>query len=553
VAGVDELAARVPDGARVSIGGFHFSRIPMRLVEAVARRRAQRLTSIQWGGGLGLEILLEAGCIEHIVFCFSSLDVFGLAPHFRADLEAGGVTSEEYTALELHHALLAAEMNLPWLPLQAPAGSWRAPHLRRSLLSRSPAIDFDVVLLHAQRADEDGNVQIVGSAGLDRTLALAGRRVLVTVEEIVDRSRFQGRTGVVPRQFVEAIAAAPGGAWPTACIPNYTADYLEVATRVERAAFAGSDRQTTAIRGPGDDLIRAAGVKWASAPWPSPDTTHRDTADLLVAWLARELDNAAVCSVGATSPLATVAYLVAKATHAPRLTLITHNGGYIDVGRRFASLTFAEPADFQSAAVHCGGDDSYRWYYQQSRVTHEIVGAAQIDGAGRTNNSWIDRPDGRRLRMPGQGGMADVANMHRNFILYAPRQSKQQLVEHVDLVSAARGLTAVQRRQLGYGAGDVVLVTDLAVFRLGEGRQRFHLETLHPGVTLKELRSQTGFEFDAPARPAETVPPTESECRDIARVDPFGIRRIEFVPSRQRISAIREIAAREREYLGTIT
>ncbi len=245
-----------------------------------------------------------------------------------------------------------------------------------------------------------------------------------------------------------------------------------------------------------------------------------------------------------------MAYLAAKASHAPGLSLVTHNSGYVDVAARFASLGLGEAADYRSAAVICGGDDSYRWFYQQSRVTDEVVGAGQIDASGRTNNGWIERQDGRRLRLPGQGGMADVANMHRNFLIYVPRQSPRQLVEEVDWVSASRGvITNAERQAMGYGPGEVLLLTDLAVFRLDPVERRFRIESLHPGVTLDRLRSETGFDVVAAAPVATTEAPTKAEVAAIHRVDPFGLSELELVPARERLSMIRAVLEQERSYL----
>jgi glutaconate CoA-transferase subunit A len=482
--------------------------------------------------------------VDHVVFCFNSLELFGPAPKFRAAVESGRVTHEEFTALELHHALLAAEMNLASLPLQAPVGSWRAP-AENGPLTTSPAIDIDIVLLHAQRADRNGNLEIGGAEGLDRTLALAGRRVLATVEEIVEAGAFRDRAAIVPRQFVEAVAIAQGGAWPTSCLPIYATDYGEIARRVELQQFSNS----TAHAGPSELAYRAARVDWRNAQWPSPGVGE-GPADIVVAWLSRRLDDTSVCSVGSASSLASVGYLVAKSSHAPGLTLVTHNGGYIDAPARFASLTFGEAADFATAAGVCGGDDSYRWFYQQSRVTDEVVGAAQIDAQGRTNNSWVTRVDGTRVRLPGQGGMADVANMHRNFVLYAPRQSRRQLVDQVEWLSASRGVSGeLERASLGYGPGEVCLVTDLAVFHLDPANQRFILASVHPGVTLDAVRSATGFEFAVAPTVAVTPALTRAESEAILRVDPFGLRTLEFVAARDRLGAIRDVLGSEQEYL----
>lgn len=545
VPSVEALAANVPDGARVSIGGFHFVRQPIRLIEAIAARRPRGLAHVQWGGSLGLEILLEADAVDHLVFCFDSLELFGSAPNFRAGLESGRVTADEYTALELHHALLAAAMNLPSLPLQAPVGSWRVKDPPKDGLVASPSIDVDIVLLHAPRADTAGNIEIAGAQGLDRTLAFAGRRVLVTVEEIVEMGAFTNRAAVIPRQFVQAIAVVPGGAWPTSCQPFYSTDFAEVARRVSEGRFAADNSGSV-----GAVPRRASSTAWRRVDWPTISMPVSSVADLMVAWLARRLADTSVCSVGSASSLATVAYLVAKADHAPGLTLLTHNGGYVDVASRFASLSFGEASDFQTAAGVCGGDDSYRWFYQQSRVTDEVVGAAQIDVHGRTNNGWIFLEDGRRIRLPGQGGMADVANMHRNFILYSPRQSRRALVDEVDWMSASRGLFGgAERAAMGYGPGEVALITDLAVFRVEPVTKRFAVESLHPGVSLEQLSAATGWPIiEVHAAIPVTQPPTERELATIRRVDPFGLRGLEFLSARDRLGSIDAVLRSEAAY-----
>jgi len=531
----------------VSIGGFHFTRQPIALVEAIASQGTKGLTHVHWGGSLGLEILLEASAVDHVIFCFSSLEIFGTAPSFRRALESGSVTFEEYTALELHQALLAAEMNLEALPLQDPTGSWRAM-LPEPGVRDSPTIEIDVVLLHASRADELGNVEIPGAQGLDRLLALAGRKVLVTVEEVVPAGALTDRASVIPRHFIDAIAVHSGAAWPTSCVPNYGTDYTEILGRVRRGTLTGANSTSEGV---GTLAETAPRVDWRSQPFPSREPIRHQAADQIVAWLHRRIRNNSICSVGSASSLATVAYLAAKTSVAPRMSLLTHNGGYLDVGSRFASISFGESADFQSAAVYCGGDDSYRWYYQQGRVTEEVVGAAQIDQRGQTNNGWITSDgSGRRLRLPGQGGMADVANMHRNFVLYAPRQSARQLVTEVEWISAARGIHDNDlRASLGYGPGSVSLITDLAVFVYDEHLGHLVVESIHEGVSADQLRAAVEFAIDIPADLRVTPAPTPDELKAIDRVDPFGLRVLEFLPARDRLDAIERVLADEAMFL----
>ena len=90
----------MPTGARLGIGGFHFSRLPIALIQAVTHQGgACDLDYVSWGGSLGLEMLLDAGAVRSMALCFNSLDVFGLAPRFRRVVEEGTVPLEEWTAL----------------------------------------------------------------------------------------------------------------------------------------------------------------------------------------------------------------------------------------------------------------------------------------------------------------------------------------------------------------------------------------------------------------------------------------------------------------------
>jgi glutaconate CoA-transferase subunit A len=551
---LSELAALVPSGARLGIGGFHFSRLPIALVQAMLQHGVRELAYISWGGSLGLELLLEAGAVRSMALCFNSLDVFGLAPRFRRAVEEGSVPLEEWTALGMMQGFHAAQHGLPSMPFPLPLGSeivarsgFATPYpdpVTGTAVGAARALPLDVFLLHAQRADADGNVEIQGGRGLDLSCIFAAREVMATVEEIVPAGTFQlgaaPRSFILPRSFVTGIAQAPFGAFPTSCLPYYPTDYREL------LRLTGSDRLE--IERPDQErrtfLCGAASLPPERVTAPillrhragEDEPSNATDDEVMVTWLARQLDNASICSVGSVSPLATVAYLLAKRMHAPDLVLMTANGGLIDVASRPMLMTLAEPLDFQTAAVHCGGDESYHWYYQRGRVTHEVVSAAQIDRYGNTNNIEVVSPNGRRIRLPGQGGMADVANMHRHFLLYLTRQSPLSLVERVDYISAARGLfTPGERLAAGYQPGEVKLVTNLGVFEMVPSARELVLVSIHPGHTVEEVQTATGFLLRRSPDLVQTPRPTREELSLIRReVDPLGMRRLEFVAGKER-------------------
>jgi glutaconate CoA-transferase, subunit A len=571
---IEELAQRVPDGARLGIGGVHLSRLPLALIRSVIAAGKKDFVFTSWGGGLPLELLLEARAVRKLIFCFSSLDIFGLAPRFREALERDQVEVEEWSALAMMQGLHAAHFRLPEMPFQLPAGSdlmqngefWKATPstFGEGEVGHARRLDIDALLLHVQRADRAGNIEIQGSRGFDLALLGAAKNVFVTAEEIVETGTLGAPLSfVLPSHFVTAIAHVPWGAWPTSCLPYYSTDYSELLryVRVEqdrrRSTEAAAVSAEPVQDSPGDQrkdfLHAAARIRTADLTpqvldqFRAPAVSESWTIDELMAvCLSREYDNRSICSVGSVSPLAMVSYLLAKKTDAPRLAIIALNGGFIDIDFHPMSLTAAEPLEFGSAKICWGADETYHWYYQQGRITHEVITTAQIDRRGRTNNAWI-QSGAKRLRLPGQGGMADVSNLHQHFILYLARHTRERFVEAVDFCTASRGLlTEDERRKAGLPPGKVKVITELGVFEMNESDLMLHLVSMHPGVELDEVRERTGGELLVADSLAVTEPPTQEQLRQIRQeIDPFGIRRLEFVASKDRLSLIESILQAE--------
>lgn len=558
---VTELADKIPGGVALGIGGVHFSRVPVALIEALLSSGKRDFTFISWGGGVPLEIFLEAGAVKKLLFAFSSLDVFGLAPRFRKALEENRIEVEEWTALAMIQGLHAAWMRLPELPFQVPLGSdmmsrgnfWRIEKTLSGPVAYARALPIDTLLLHAQRVDGAGNIEIEGARGLDLSMAGAARQIFVTAEEVVETGKlgYAKNSFVLPKEFVTAVARAPFGAYPTSCLPFYTTDYRQLQQFVEKSSikgaasdgpvlieFAAAENRRELLAAAAevsvDELRRASYGRELAAP-PDGECTPEE---FLAICLSREYDNSSVCSVGSVSPLAAISYLLAKRTHAPGLTLIAFNGGFIDVDAHPISMSFGESLDFQTAKAVWGGDDTYHWYYQQGRITHEVIPVAQVDVHGRTNNAWIEG-GGKRVRLPGQGGMADVANLHQNFVLYLTRHSPERFVDLVKFCTAARGLDGdEERRRAGLQPGHVRLLTNLGIFELDRGAGRFRLVSIHPGVSLEDLRQQTGGELLV-QEPVPVTPMPSAEYLMLIRqeIDPFGLRRLEFTsgPTRKEI------------------
>jgi glutaconate CoA-transferase subunit A len=546
---ISAQVARIQDGACIAVGGHHFARLPMAALRALCATSARDLHWFSWGGGLPLELLLQADKIARIDLCFSSLDIFGLPPRFRAVAESRAVPVHDWPALAMIGALEAAMRNLPAMPVQLPLGSDLAsscPGLTPTgdgVTAMAAAVRPDVVLIHAPYADTAGNVAIHGARALDVLLAGAARQVLVTVEEIVPAGMLatMGRLTVIPRTHVTAIAHAPEGAAPASCLPHYVTDWAAIST------LLAGDLAAPPLPVPA--LLRAAASvpDIDPAPFRAPVTGPATVDEVMAARLSRLLDNDSFASAGAVSPLANVAYRLAKATHTPGLMLATFTAGHVDVPGAALTLSLYEAVDAAQAAAHAGGEDTYAAWYQPGRVTHEIIGAAQVDRRGRVNNLELVKPSGAPLRLAGQGGMADVANMHAHSVLYITRHAPQSVVEQVAFASSARGLTGAARTNAGYRPGRVLVLTNLCLFELDEGTGDLTVTERLPGVTQDEITTATGFAPRFAPDCAEMAAPdaaTLTLLRD--RIDPLGLRRLEFVPARDRAALLADIIARDR-------
>lgn len=560
---IEGLAAMVGDGDAFGVGGHHFARLPIALLRAIAGSGVKDLRYVSWAGGLPLELLLEAGAVAEIDLCFSSLDIFGLPPKFRAAAENGAIPVRDWTALAMIQALRAAQQNLPSMPFQLPQGSDMLARVPGAVARLDPLggtetgfispLTLDTFIVHAQRADESGNVEIIGPRALDFAMAGAARKVLVTVEEIVRVGvlRRDGRQSVLTRNQVSAVALAPGGAYPASCLPFYVTDYQALSEAFATKDAALSDKLRVPANGLPELLEKAAKVSAETVlAMPALVQGEREASvdEIIAARIAAELDNESFASAGAVSPLANVAYRLAKATHAPDMIIATMSCGHLDIAPSPMMLSLIESLDCETAVSHAGGDDTYSTYYQAGAVTHEIVGAAQVDRHGRVNTIALRKPSGGLIRLPGQGGMADVANMHRDYLLYVPRHSVQSLVDAVEIASSGRGLlTPAEREPMGYRTGKALVFTDLCIFRLDQAsRELIVIETM-PGVIRQQVRDATGFEvtFDADCREV-AVPSGDTIAVLRNRIDPLGLRRLEFVSAKERGALIAEILAADR-------
>jgi glutaconate CoA-transferase subunit A len=238
---IAELAARIPDGASVALGGSFLHRGPFALVRELIRQRKRDLEIIKQSPGYDIDILCRAGVATRARAGIVAMEGnFGLAAGFRRAVETGALAFEEHSCASLTAGLRAAAFGVPFQPVGGLHGSdlpelngWKClpdPYGSNTQTWVVPAISPDFAVIQATEVDEAGNVRVAGTPHWDRIMSRAAKSVLVVAETLADAASFraQPELTLVPHFMVEAFAVVPRGAWPGSCWPRYEIDYPAV-------------------------------------------------------------------------------------------------------------------------------------------------------------------------------------------------------------------------------------------------------------------------------------------------------------------------------------
>lgn len=244
---LQEAASLVASGEILALGGMTLYRRPMAFVRTLLERfqsqgRPDDLTLLAFTAGLESDLLVGAGMIARVRSCYFGLEIFGLAPMFTHYANRGAVRMIEETEASLAFGLRAQMAGIGFMPgrgwigtdllrLRPDVRTITDPYNGEELVA-FPAIQADVAVIHALKADPEGNAQIGKNKGVDVELSLTAKTVIITAEEIVPEL---DRADIVA-PLVDAVIHAPLGAAPTSCHPLYPLDGEAILTYSEQVS-----------------------------------------------------------------------------------------------------------------------------------------------------------------------------------------------------------------------------------------------------------------------------------------------------------------------------
>jgi len=223
----EAIAEFVHDGDSIALEGFSHL-IPFAAGHEIIRQQRRNLTLIRLTPDIIYDQLIGMGCAQRLVFSWAGNPGVGLLHRFREAVEKGWpgkLVLEEHTHGSLAAAYVAGAARLPFgtmrgypdtdlLKTTSTVSAVECPFTGEKLAAVR-AINPDVAIIHAQRADKQGNVQLWGILGVQKEAVYAASRVIVTVEEICEKFDPVANGMVIPSWIVSATVVAPGGARPS--------------------------------------------------------------------------------------------------------------------------------------------------------------------------------------------------------------------------------------------------------------------------------------------------------------------------------------------------
>ena len=246
---LQNLVEHINDGASLALAP-DYSGCAMAAVRELIRQKTRNLRLIGIPQiGFQADMLIGAGSVASVETAAVTLGEYGPAPQFTQSVKSGAIEIFDATCPAIHAGLQATEKGLPFMPLRGILGSdllttrtdWKVidnPFANHDPIVLLPAIQPDVCLFHAAKADRDGNVWV----GVRRELMLAAhasRQTLVTVEELCDESFLDNEllaAGTIPALYISEITVEPEGAWPIGLGGCYEPDSAHLSDYVSLAA-----------------------------------------------------------------------------------------------------------------------------------------------------------------------------------------------------------------------------------------------------------------------------------------------------------------------------
>jgi glutaconate CoA-transferase subunit B len=174
-------------------------------------------------------------------------------------------------------------------------------------------------------------------------------------------------------------------------------------------------------------------------------------------------------------------------------------------------------------ALSCGGLNDVMHLLQSNRIDLGFIGGAEVDRFGNLNTHWVEE-NRKRIRLPGSGGAADIAAMAKRCIIIMNHERRRFPAKVNYITSPGYGDGGDWRSRKGViGGGPSRVITSMGIFSFDGDSHEMILTANHPGVSIDNIKNETGWPLQVSPDVQETTAPTHDEISAVRKYDPKGV------------------------------
>ncbi|MBI3554065.1 MAG: CoA-transferase subunit beta [Elusimicrobia bacterium] len=193
---------------------------------------------------------------------------------------------------------------------------------------------------------------------------------------------------------------------------------------------------------------------------------------------AREIKDGDVVFVGIGLP--NLACNLARATHAPNMTLIYESGAVGAIPERVPP-SIGDPALVTGSLMVCSMQDIFQCFLQNGKIQVGFLGGAQVDKFGNINTTVVGPYENPKVRLPGSGGASEIA-LHAARVLIVTKLDRRAFPEKVDFITST-------------GKRVKKVITNMGIMEPDAKTGELVLTALYPGVTKEQAQENLGWKL----------------------------------------------------------
>jgi len=235
---LDKAVSLIKSNSSITFSGFAHSVTPLAFIREMIRQKIKNLHLIGIGEAWAVDMLAGANMLSKVSLSNFMFEGYGRCKNFSRRVENGSIEIEDFSHFAQISRFAASAIGVPFLPIRSLLGTdvessnhgktskIECPFTNETLLAVA-AVKPDYAVIHAHRADRNGNVQLFGnSTSIDEQIR-GSKTVFVTVEEIVAEEEISkySEVNTLPAFLVDYVVEVPYGAHPTGMYRYYSEDF----------------------------------------------------------------------------------------------------------------------------------------------------------------------------------------------------------------------------------------------------------------------------------------------------------------------------------------